>query len=95
MRAEIQHHLFLAFSKDHGIRQSRHARADFDGATTGIVHDTIFEGPAVGVPGPTSDRVVYQGGPKECPNHKGHKSTPFSNSTCNDGSGDSAELHLL
>lgn len=94
MRSEVQHHLLLAFPKDHGIGQGRHARADFDRASTGIVHDTIFESPTVGVPGPTGNGVVDQGGPEERPDEEGHESASLGDSTCHDGSRDTTELHL-
>lgn len=94
MRSEIEHHLLLSFSKNHRIGQCRQARADLDRATSSVIHDAIFETPAVGIPCPARNRVVDQGSPEESPDEEGHETTTFGDGARNDSSCDGAELHL-
>ena len=95
MGTEVEHHLLLSLSENHGICQSRQTRPDLDRATTRIIHDTILESPSVRIPSPTSDRVVDQGSPEERPDQEGHESTTFGYRTCHNGSCNATELHLL
>ena len=54
---------------------------DVDGSSTGEVEAAKDEGPAVGVPRPAGDGVVYDGRPDEDENHNRTKTTALSNST--------------
>ena len=54
---------------------------NMDGSSAGKVEPAEDEGPAVGVPRPAGDGVVYDGRPDEDENHNGTKTTALSNST--------------
>lgn len=92
MGAEVEHHLFLAASENHGVGQGGASRHNFDRAATSIIQATPFEEPAVCVPGPVSDGAVYDCGPKPDEDHHGDQATALSNATDNNSSSDSAEL---
>ena len=95
MRTEVDHHSLLATAEDHAVSKGRHARADFDGPATSIVHDSVVEGPARRVPGPAGNGTVDERCPEEDEYHHRHKAPAFGNGTCNNGSGGSTELHLM
>lgn len=94
MRAKVKHHLLLAASKNHGVGQSCASRDDFDGTAASIVESTPHEEPAIGVPGPVSDGTVYDCGPEPDEDHHGNQATALSNAADDNGSSNSAELHL-
>jgi hypothetical protein len=58
------------------------------------VHASPLEEPSVCVPGPVCDRAVHDCGPKPDEDHHRDQATAFSNATDDNGSSDSAELHL-
>lgn len=95
MGAEVDHHLLLTSAEDHGVSKSGHARADFDGPSASVIHDTIFEAPAINVPCPAGDRTVNEGSPEEDEDHERKDSTSFGDGSSNDGGGRGAELHLV
>lgn len=92
--AEVEHHLLLAATEDHRVGEGSATGDDLDGSSTSIVESTPHEEPAVRVPGPVCNRAVYDGGPEPDEDHHGNKTTALSNATDDDGSSDSAELHL-
>lgn len=94
MGAEVEHHLFLATSEDHGVGQRCASRDNLDGTTTGVIKTTPHEEPAVDVPGPVCDGAVYDSGPEPDEDHHGDQATALSNTTDDDGSSDGAELQL-
>ena len=69
MRSEVDHHFLLSPAKDEGVGEGGKPRANLDRASTSIIHDTVFEGPAVNVPCPTSDGTIDKSGPEEYENH--------------------------
>lgn len=95
MWAEVQHHLLLSLTQNHRVGEGRETRSNFDGSTTSIVHDTILERPSVNVPYPACERAVDECGPAEGENHCWNDATSFSDSTHDDSSRDSTELHLF
>ena len=94
MRAEVEHHAFLATSEDHGVGEGRETGADFDGTTAGVIHHAPFVAPAVGVPNPAGEGAVDDGGPDEDEDHGGEEAASFGDGTHDNGGGDSTELHL-
>jgi len=93
--AEVEHHLLLTTSEYHGVGERRHTRNDFDGSTTCVVEDTPAEGPTARSPHPAGDRAVDKRGPDEGEDEERHEATTLSDSTCDNGGGDGAELHLV
>jgi hypothetical protein len=94
VRTEVKHHLLLAATEDHRVGEGTATGNDLDGSSTSVVESTPLEEPAVDVPGPVCDGAVYDGGPQPDEDHHGDKTTALSNATDDDGSSDSAELHL-
>lgn len=94
MWSEVEHHLFLTFSKDHGIRKCRETGSDFDRSTSSVVEDTIFESPSIDIPCPACNGTVDKRRPEEYENHGRNQTTSFGNGTNYDGSGSGAELEL-
>jgi len=94
VRAEVEHHPFLATAQDHRVREGGQTGADLDGATTGVVHDAVLVGPAVDVPRPAGEGAVDDGGPDEGEDHGRQQTAAFRNGAHDDRSGDGAELHL-
>ena len=94
MRAEICHHLLLALTQDQRVSESRQTGSNFDGPAAGIVHDAVFETPAVDVPCPAGDGAVDDCRPTECEDQKRKHSAALSDGTGNDSGCGSAELHL-
>lgn len=95
MWAEVEHHLLLTTSEDHGVGERRHTGNDFDGSATSVVEDTPAEGPTARSPYPTSDGAVDEGGPDECEDEERHEAATLCDSACDNGGGDGAELHLV
>lgn len=95
MGTEVEHHLLLATSKNHGVGQSGATRDDFDGTSTSIIKATPHEKPAVDVPRPVCDRAVYDCGPEPNEDHHGDQATALGNATDDNGSSDGAKLHLV
>lgn len=94
VRSEVQHHLLLSLAQNHGVCKGGETRSDLDGSTSSVIHNTIFEGPAVDVPYPAGNGAVYDGGPNECEKHSRNEATPLSDCTHYNGCCDGAELHL-
>lgn len=94
VRAEVEHHLLLAASQNHGVCESRQTGNDFDRTSTSIVEHSPLESPSVNVPHPACDRAVYDSGPAEDENHHGNQASAFGDTSDDNGSGDGAELHL-
>jgi len=95
VRAEVEHHLLLATSEDHGVGERRHARNDLDGSATGVVKNTPAEGPTTRSPHPAGDRAVDECSPDEDEDEERHEATALSDGTCDNGGSDGAELHLV
>lgn len=95
VRAEVEHHLLLAASENHGVGERRHTRDNLDGSTTGVVEDTPAEGPTARSPHPASDGAVDERGPDEGENEERHEAAALSDGTCDNGGGNGAELHLV
>lgn len=91
---EVEHHLLVTATEDPGVGEGGSSGSDFDGATAGIVEDTVLETPAVGVPGPAGERAVHKGGPAEGEDHAWYNATSLGGSTNNESCRDTAELHL-
>lgn len=94
MRSKIDHHLLLTSAEDHGVGKSGHARADFDGPSTGVIHDPVVEAPSIDVPCPASDGAVYDRSPEEQEDHERENSTSLGDTSGNNSSGGGTELHL-
>lgn len=94
MRSEIQHHLLLSLSEDHGVCESRKTRADFDGSTSSVIQDTVFVGPSVDVPWPTCEWAVDECRPEENENHCWDETATLSDGAHDNCSSDSRELEL-
>jgi hypothetical protein len=92
---EVEHHLLLATSENHGVGERRHTRSNLDGSATGVVEDTPAEGPAARSPHPTGDRAVDKGGPDEDENEERHEAAALSDGACDNCGRDGAELHLV
>lgn len=95
MWAEVEHHLLLSTSENHGVGERRHTRNDLDGSTTCVVQDTPAEGPTTRSPYPASDGAVDEGSPDEGEDEERHEAAALSDSACDNGGGDGAELHLV
>jgi len=94
VRTEVEHHLFLSASKDHGVGEGAATRDNLDRASTSIVESTPCEEPAVGIPGPVCDGAVYDRGPEPDKDHHRDQAAALGNATDDNGSGNTAELHL-
>lgn len=94
MRSEVEHHLFVASAENPGVGEGRHTRDNLDGTATGVIENTIVEGPSVDVPNPAGNRTVDKGCPEESENHGRQNSATFSCGTNDESSSDSTELHL-
>lgn len=92
MRTEVDHHLLLSSAEHHGVCQSGQTRADFDRPSTGVVHDSVFESPAVEVPCPAGDGAVDEGSPEEHENHEWKNAATFGDSSSDDGTSHGTEL---
>lgn len=95
MRAEVEHHLLLTTSEDHGVGQSAATGGDFDRASTSVIETTPRKKPAIDIPRPVCDRAVYDGGPEPDEDHHGNQATALGDGTDNDSRRDTAKLHLL
>ena len=94
MWAEICHHFLLALSQDQGVGESRQSGTDFDRPAAGIVHDAVFEAPAVDVPCPAGDGTVDECCPAEYEDHEWKHSAALSDGTGNNSSCGGAKLQL-
>lgn len=95
VRAEVEHHLLLATAENHRVGKRRHTRNDLDGSAAGVVENAPAEGPTARSPNPTCDRAVDECGPDEGEDEERHEAATLSDSACNNGGGDGAELHLV
>lgn len=94
MRAEVEHHLLLTASENHGVGESGASRNNLDGAATSVIKTSPLEEPSIYVPGPVCNRTVYDRGPEPDKDHHRDQATALSNTANNNGGGDTAELHL-
>lgn len=92
---EVEHHLLLASTENHGVGKCRHTRGNFDGTTSGVVEHSPLEGPSVGIPHPVGNRAVHDGGPAEDENHCRHDAAALGDGTHDNGSGNGGELQLV
>lgn len=95
MRTEVEHHSLVATAKNPRVGESRHAGTNLDGAASGVIENTVLEGPAVGVPGPAGDGSVDEGGPEEDEDHAGNDSAALGGGTSSEGGSNGAEHHLV
>ena len=85
----------LALAEHNGICQSRPTTSLVNGPTTGKVERGEVEQPAIGVPGPASNRAVYDGSPEEAEDKGWQDTTTLERSTDNDLDGTGAEEELV
>ena len=76
----------VALAEHEGVGKGGGAGADVHGGAAGEIETAHREGPAVGVPSPVGDGIVYDGGPDEH-EHQGGKHTATISARANSESG--------
>lgn len=71
------------FAKVYTDSQSGGTTGDVDGGSTCEIETAEYEGPAVGVPSPTGDGIIYESGPTKDENEEWTETAAFCD--CSDG----------